>query len=211
MISLHLDVPLRLGFFVAELGVPIRNAQAYRGLDRLPRPHSIAPEDISKLPQPWWDYFDAFDDDAVQTDMELALALSCNLESIGVSTEVIYAEITAWPQPLGHYKASFLWEDSLRTAMPALKLTHALVSRPSQRLSFLGYDISDPVPYFHSAIRNDNLDKIELRRSNVLNQHDLIRERGDALRLLEFVNAENSRVLPFCIISVWHVREELGP
>ncbi len=207
------DLPVRLGYFLEREGVAAAAFPAvrYRGIDRLP--YLPTDEELQALRRAgrerlvalWERYLHAEDEGTPYTDRALALDFRRAFRREGVELEVVYGEVTAVPENLETYPGGTPWARTLLSALQGMHNRNAHFARRPQGLDFLGYDISHPVPTFHSAIYQPGLHRVQPDLPRYLNRHGLFGDLATALRFLHAANAMDYGALPFCVLQVWSV------
>jgi hypothetical protein len=178
----------RLGFVVARLDVtlPWLPLRWYRGIDRVPQAPLYAgiPTNVASF---WTRYLDAWDDGSLSCDLDVAREAKDNLDKAAHPVEILFAEATVVPssaatqisQGAAQYRSElFKWLEFWSARVPVA---------PSEFV-VLGYDVSTPIPDYHSALLrpggaaqpSDLLDR--------LNEHGLVTDPGDATELAHAAN-----------------------
>jgi hypothetical protein len=123
-----------------------RDRASYRGIDRLP----FVPSPLGAHPA-WRAYFDADDSGALAGDLSTAQRIRDQLRAVDTSTEVIYARAF----PLGtvpDVTASPEVADQQSRSLRRISERSAVVGPPDPVFVPIGFDVSIPLPYFHSAL-----------------------------------------------------------
>jgi hypothetical protein len=192
-------LPLRLGFFLETLSPRASFyvfGRFYRGIDRnlaYTEGDFLERAATKTFPRAWEEYWEAEDEHQVLTDVAVARRCRDELRGIGVSNELIYAEMVAHPDgadPFGGW--------------PFRRL-HEQIRRPISGLSLLGFDISSPVPTFHSYLMNANLRHVP-ELEGLLNEHALVRAREAAEALMQTASDHPyARARVPAVIEIWLV------
>ncbi len=202
---------IRLGFFLERSSVTCSRwpEVAYRGIDRLPylpipeEQERLLSSGRSELAQLWDIYWEASIDGKINVDGRLATELQRRFLAWGITLEVIYGEIVVIPSNLDKYPHGALWSENLNSALVHRHDSHdSLGSRPGN-IDFLGFDISHPVPTFHSAISQPGLNDNCPNLPEHLNKNGLFDTLEEALPFLSEANSLDYGLLPFCILGVW--------
>jgi hypothetical protein len=181
---------------------------AYRGIDRLPylptaeeqeQLQSLGRYDLNRL---WDSYWAASSEGRLNVEARLASQLKQQFESEGINFEIVYSEILRIPNFDGCPHKS-LWSENLTSVLSHRQAVHErLVCRP-ENIEFLGFDISHPVPTFHSAILQPGLDSRHPSLPQRLNTHGLLDTIEEALDLAAEANSLDYGMLPFCVLGIW--------
>ena len=205
--------PISLGLFLQRTGVTCSKwpGRPYRGIDRLPYvPSPLELEDLrSSGSNEWadiWDaYWDAWESSSLRVDLRLIQKVRRDFLRYNLEFEIVFGEIAAVPKNLQAFPHGSLWERELQVALARIRrTTQEPVSRPPQA-RFLGFDLSHPVPSFHSAIFQPGLHSVHPRLPDQLNMDGLFDDLNTALRFLDAANQMDYGVLPFCVIGIWEV------
>lgn len=211
-----MTLPLPLGFYLVK---EIQYCASwpdvrYRGIDRglvVPDPLELDDWRASgrkRLAELWDWYFETTESGLLSVDGEVAQELCRELQSFGIKSEVIYAEISAIPQDLSQYPHGELWAKGLKEGMGFIKRRLenipglALTQRPPS-LAWLGYDVAHPTPWFHSAIVQPGLHHICPTLPTDLNQNGLLPNLGIAEHFMEEANKMDYGTEPFCVVAVF--------
>lgn len=211
--ELSKDGSLRLGFFLARSRVTCFNwpSAPYHGIDRLPYITSPQEDDAlrhagrSRLVDLWVRYWDAWDNGELHISLPLAQELQQMFRNEGLDFDLVYAEIAVIPRDLEAYPQGSLWSEMLAFVLSKWRDAHDRLKRRPIDLCPLGFDISHPVPSFHSAIYQPGLHRTHPRLPDDLNSFGLFNDLDVALRLLSVANEMDYGPLPFCILQVWGV------
>ena len=203
--------PFRLGFFLERTGVACFKwpSAPYRGIDRPPNLPTPEEEDElrssgrSALADLWDRYWDATDSRQLNTNLPLAQDLQREFRIEGIELEVVYSEIVMIPDNLDDYPHGNLWLEQLDFVLQHWRHVHNLSAARPENLDFLGFDLSHPVPSFHSAIFQPGLHKTHPRLPDHLNQVGLFEDVDTALRFLRAANEMDYGGLPFCVLGIW--------
>lgn len=152
-------VPLRLGFWLGYTDLTCAAAPwiPYCGIDRLPADldfdeNSPLPGDPEWSPSVWDHYDEAEDSENLNYNLSVARQVQTMFRDDGLDLDLIYAEVTFIPADIEHYPSGKLWLERLAPALRARQSVHTRLRARPPHLQFLGYDLSHPVPTFHSAI-----------------------------------------------------------
>jgi hypothetical protein len=200
----------RLGFFLERTSVTCFAwpDMAYRGIDRLPflptpeeqeQMMSSGSSDLAKL---WDRYWEASIDGLINVDGKLAREYQQQFLKGGITLEVIYGEIVEIPN-VDKYPHSALWSENLESALLHRYDIHQRIGSRPDNIEFLGFDISHPVPTFHSAILQPGLNSKCLHLPHQLNSNGLFNTFEDAVPVLDDANSLDYGLLPFCILGIW--------
>ena len=203
-------VPIRLGYWLVRSGVTCAGSSQilYRGIDRLPSEayydkDRLSLTDSDKFEELWDQYWDVLESGDLNSDPTVAPQLQGAFLGVGIDLDVVYAEVTLIPGEVGSYPSGKLWSETLAFVLPHRRQVHdRLGGRPSH-LDFLGFDLSHPVPTFHSAIHQPGLDEMRPDYPDYLNGSGLFGNLDTALPFLRAANEMDYGPLPFCAIGVW--------
>lgn len=203
--------PVRLGFFLESHGVTCFNWPTipYRGIDRLP--HIPSPEEDDGLRSAgrgglvdlWERYWNASDGEELRLNLSLAQELQQMFLGQRVELDIVYSEIAFIPGDLEAYPRGSLWLDNLTFVLSQIQGVHNRLLKRPDNLQLLGFDISLPVPSFHSAIYQPGLHRRHARLPDYLNRFGLFADLNTALRFLSMANEMDYGALPFCILGIW--------
>lgn len=197
--------PLRLGFFLARQGVTCTTwpELAYRGVDRLPYLPTLEEMRQLRVARPrlaeaWDAYWEAKDSKQLNVDPSVVREVKDMFVLAGwPKLEIVFAEIARFAE---QERSRSYYASVLEPWIPL----HRRLSAAPQASRLLGYDLSYPVPSFHSAIYQPAIPNgPDLRTS--LNDAGLVSELGAATRLLRLLNELTQRGPPFVAIAVWEV------
>ena len=200
-----------MGFLLAKLGVTCADFphNPYRGIERLPAPDNfegelaLARAGHDGVWQLWEAYWEADDSGDLATDLAVAQGLCDRFSSNGIDVEVIYAELVdvpvLTPTP-SLFETGWRCEDVFARYK---RVAEKLLNRPAN-LTFYGFDLSQPLPTYHSVIRQPGFRALAHRLSSGINQYGLIEDREAARNLLGSAN-EMSVHRPICVIGVWGI------
>lgn len=172
---------VRIGYLLVrdDVELPARPGQQYRGIDRLP----FVPSPIAAHPA-WRAYFDADDSGALAGDLSTAQRIRDQLRAVDTSTEVIYAQAF----PLGtvpDVTASPEVADQQSRSLRRISERSAVVGPPDPVFVPIGFDVSIPLPDFHSALFQPCI----IEGDHSLNGDGLLDDRDDADRLARLATA----------------------
>lgn len=204
-------VPFRLGFFLERTGVACCKWPhlPYRGIDRLPYLPSFEEQDDlraaskSKLADLWDRYWDAKDTRQLMVNLQLAQDLKREFCKEGIELEVVYAEIAMIPDNLDEYPSGKLWSEEIALVLPHWRHIHDRLGERLPKLQFIGFDLSHPVPSFHSAIFQPGLHNTCPKLPDYLNSNGLFDDLNTASMFLHKANEMGYGGLPFCILGIW--------
>jgi hypothetical protein len=203
-------LPLRLGFVLERTGVPFpyRPEICYRGVDRLPfDPTPEEEEELqrsgkSRLVSLYHRYGDTLFTGELHRDQHLAMTLQREFAEEGSEFEVIYAAVVSAPS---HPDSMVANEGSLAT-WNRLRHHHEAAPRCPTRALLLGYDVSYPLPSFHSVLLQPGLrDQPDGPLLNV-NGAGLLANAEELEEIMTAANAMHSSWRPFCGIAVYSIR-----
>lgn len=203
---------IRLGFFLERVGVNLLEAnRPYRGMDRLPYLPTLEEEESlhdlgrHRLLELWDQYCDVRDSGELNVNRNVAWRLQRKFLVEGITLETVYGEITRIPDNLDQYPHGALWLENLVDVLSHWRNIQDILPERPENVLFLGFDVSHPVPDFHSAIFQPGLSRIYPRLSEHLNRDGLFDESSEALSAVELANSLDYGGLPFCMIGVWQV------
>lgn len=150
----------------------------------------------------WERYANAEYDERLCTDRDLAHRLQWQFADRGVHLEVIHVEVVPPSDDVVAQLARRLSEADLVKTLERLLARHHLSSKPD-KLELLGFDLSYPLPTFHSALYQPGLHEVYTRLKQELNGCGLINDLPSAHRLSRFANEIESPWLPFCPLAVY--------
>jgi hypothetical protein len=186
---------------------PFLPGSFYGGVDRLPFvPTPEEEEDLrnskrATLLQLWQQYSDLTYTGQLHGSGHTTRALRDAFAAEGIDLEVIYAEVVLMPSvemERVDQKARGLLLQRLRT------LHQQVVSRPVGA-QILGYDVSYPVPGFHSFLFQPGLREQPEAPNLDVNEAGLLSTVQEAGRIVAVANAMTSSWRPFCGIAVYSV------
>jgi hypothetical protein len=210
MKPLEVSLPLRLGFLLerTDVSFPYRPGIFYRGVDRLPfDPSPEEEEELNRsgrvrLVSLWHRYGDALFTGDLHRDQQAAVALRGEFEAEGLEFEAIYAAVVSVPQR----SACIAVEEGSRGAWERLQRHQEGVPPCPDRALFLGYDVSYPLPSFHSVLLQPGLREQPDAPLLDINSAGLLTDVAQLEAVLEIANALDSPWRPFCGIAVYSVR-----
>lgn len=196
--------PIRLGFFLErrEVTCSMYPSVPYSGVDRLPN------EGAYDDPQPrlWDEYAEAEESGDLNSDLTTARRLSARFSRAGVRLDIVYAEVALIPRDIDAYPGGELWSQMLDFVLSHRSAVHERVTQRPENLTFLGFDISHPVPTFHSAVYQPGLHRVRPDYPSYLNKWGLFTDRDTAMPFLDAANTMDYGPLPFCLLGVWEPR-----
>lgn len=203
-------VPVRLGFFLERRGVTcsMYPTVRYEGVDRLPNMvyYDLSEGSMDKtegVAGLWEEYSEAEEMGELNVDLTLAHRLQERFRYAEVCLDLVYAEVVAIPRGVGGYPSGELWSDTLEFVLEHRRAIHNRLQGAPESFSFLGFDISHPVPTFHSAIYQPGLHEVRPEYPRYLNRFGLFDDRGTAVQFLNAANGRDYGPLPFCLLGVW--------
>lgn len=202
------DVGLPLGFALGRRGVTLfadANIK-YQGIDRLPHPPMLdATHGLGATQLALWQRLQEIEFDSLLCgDMQQICDLRERFFEIGVEFDVIFAELIDETAVETRKDVPMTWRSAIRHAREAAhRLERQGVRRPAAA-EFLGFDVSHPLPTFHSVIAQPMLDGADL----YLNDSGLFDDPDRAARAATAANALRYGTQPFCVIGVWNVQRE---
>jgi len=151
--------------------------------------------------------WDRYDEAEERGDLNCTLSVARQLQTMfrddGLDLDLMYAEMTFIPADIEHYPNGDLWSERLAPALRARQSVHTRLRARPHHLQFLGYDLSHPVPTFHSAIYQPGLSESRPDFPKHLNEYGLFSEHDDALEFLGVANDMDYGPMPFCLINIW--------
>lgn len=210
MLPLVGELPLRLGFVLGRTSVPFpyRPEIIYRGVDRLPfvptpeEEEELTRSGRTRLVSLWHRYGDTLFTGELHRDGQLAVTLQREFAAEGAEFELIYAEVVDVPSPPDPMPC----DEGPRGAWDRLRRHHeAAASRPGRAL-LIGYDVSYPLPSFHSVLLQPGLREEPDAPPFSVNDAGLLAHIDHLRAILQAANAMDSSWRPFCGIAVYSVR-----
>lgn len=204
--------PLRMGFFLVELGIMSANWPdiPYGGVDRVVSLDNFQEEFEQNLAgtrdvwSVWEAYWEAENNGVISVDRSTALDFRERFNALGMSVETIYCEIVRPPAISAHDKVSSHQQQRLHDAFTKYEhVQRQLPERPTG-LVFLGYDLSFPLPTFHSIIRQPATMNPHVVMPSMLNSYGLISDVDTATELLPRANQDQVSG-PICLLGIWSV------
>jgi hypothetical protein len=197
-------MPPRLGFVLVrgDVELPWLARRQYRGIDRLPFvPNPLQLED-NHLRNAWNEYLDTWENGRLGQHLSIAEQIRRQLDEVGESTEIIYADIAVAPR-----RQSFELPDPLsreRERSLAWLITRSAEVEPSPREFVpIGFDISTPIPSFHSVLVQPGLVRQDSDLAVRLNDFGLIAEDTEyAAELMNVANGSGYLLSTFCVIRI---------
>lgn len=196
-----------LGFFLERLGVSLlpRPSVPYRGIDRLPFvPDAVETQGRTSEVGALWDRYHREEyEGTLFANLTLARELASAFTEFGVEVEVIYAEVHAIPADfttIGRDKVTI--SDIQKTLERVEVLRSRLESVPANP-KLLGYDLSYPLPTFHSAIYQPGLHESHPELIDHLNGEGLFENLSALSPYLEIANDMPHSWVPFCALAIY--------
>ncbi len=207
--SSGVPVPFALGYFLRRRGAHLCDWPhlEYCGMDRAP--FYPAPEQLNVwrargdgIADLWEEYGLATDTGSVNSDYATAWRFAHEFSSLGVSFDIVFAEVRVIPEGLDRYPHGDLWREGLVRSLSNTRPVH-VAARRLEATSLCGYDICHPVPSFHSALAEPGLGSVNPRIAEDLNACGLFDSQARATEVLDTANSMDYGTLPFCILAVW--------
>jgi len=211
------QLPLRMGFFLAEMGVNCARGPEipYRGINRLAslkdfegefQQHQSGASEVWSL---WASYWEAESTGTISVDRSTALDFQERFRALGMNIETIFCELVQYPSIRGHDELSAHQQQRLHDAFTKYEhVQRQLPNRPAG-LEFLGYDLSYPLPTFHSIIRQPAIMNSNVVIPTMLNNSGLIADLDIAAELLPRANRDQKSG-PICVLGIWSVESLNG-
>jgi hypothetical protein len=117
----------------------------------------------------------------------------------GLEVEAVYAAIEVLPEGPSDDLASVRTEN-LQEAIDWLRRSISAEVPPNLG-GLLGFDISIPIPHFHTALFYEHVRQAYPALRSALNEHGLVQELDVARSLMDLAN--RGERLPHCVIGVW--------
>jgi len=197
--------PIRLGFFLQLIGVafPFRPGIFYRGVDRLPFPPTPEEEEElsssgrARLLSLWEEYGDLSFTGELHGDEQLARRLRTAFADEGIDLEMVYAEVAL----VGTRQAEEHFAE-IEPVITRLRKLHERVESLPAGIQELGYDVSYPLPRFHSVLFQPGLPEDPQTPDLDLNSAGLLSTVRQVEDILPIANSMDSSWRPFCGILV---------
>jgi hypothetical protein len=203
------SIPFRLGFFLVRPNVCLvdRPNAPYRGIDRVVyTPAMVLGRDLSsrelEIELRFDEYMVARDSGLLQSDLSIAYQQMNRLQEVGMKCEVVYCEIAKIPDNINLLKFGASLEVNLTNALRFRQGFHERISGVPEGWKKLGFDVSHPVPSFHSAIYQPGLGRLVPNLYERLNENGLVETLDLSVPLLEKANEMGHGGFPFCILSI---------
>jgi hypothetical protein len=149
----------------------------------------------------WHRYWDVLYTADLHRDVSLATDLRDAFAHLGVALEVIYAEVGI---VRGQEKVSA--DEAVRNVWERLRHHHDRAGlRPANAIP-LGYDVSYPLPGFHSLLVQPGLLEHPESPDVDVNSMGLLDDVDQVKQILPIANATTSSWRPFCGIRVYSVQ-----
>ncbi len=208
MTARPISLPFRIGYFLETVDATIarRPDRPYRGIERM---YFVQWPDFPPVPvdasrERLWDrYFEARESGELHYDLALARELRAEFSQVvGLDLEIIYAEIVE----LGASADMQAVSASLSFPLPNRGEINNRLADVGPIGDLLGFDLSTPVPSFHSLICNPwNDQRDQDRMLNLLNDNGLFYTRSAASEFLRVSRARQHAGLPFVVLAVYAV------
>jgi hypothetical protein len=195
-----------IGFVLARSNVELSvfDDREYRGVDRLP----FVPDPFKQQSpdaEIWDAYLSAWEDGSLGRDLHFANELRDELAGLGISTEVIHADIEI-PPPRVARLASTTEEAERARSLSWLRSRTADVPPPPPEFVSIGLDISTAAPTFHSVIAQPGLVGGDVDLAPRLNEAGLVDDPEFAVRLMKDANETGYLLGLFAVIRVFAPR-----
>jgi hypothetical protein len=207
----NIRTPFFLGFFLVRPDVRVfrRPKATYRGIDRLVYTPNLVmgrhPSSKEKQIDECFDkYMAARESGDLHASINVAKEFQIDFGAIGIVSEIIFAEIVEFPEWQKLVNGETLRANLVLALQFRMPIHRRIESRPADA-ELLGYDVSDPMPTFHSAIFQPWLQQpLKSEVPMYLNENGLFRNVSSARDLLQVANeAGNGRC--FCTLGIYKV------
>ncbi len=196
--------PFRLGYHLQSSRSPwAREGQpSYRGVDRFLAISDYDPETASDTSSPWGRYYAALDSMELHFDRRTLERAAGGLEAIGVQVEATYVEVLAVGDIPSDCGVAAIWSEQLADVWKHWDVVHRGFSCAPQGITPMGFDVSIPVPTWHSALIHPGLDRLRPSFPSTLNVNGLCSSVSDAIVLASLANTLEYGLFPSCVLSV---------
>jgi hypothetical protein len=181
----------------------------YKGIDRLlrlPLDESDAVEIVSGLRSEYLKALDSLaevEDSLLRIDLPTAQQFRRIFLRLGFPSDILYVRIVGVPARLEEYRRAYQWPASVREGLARRVANHHHLTRSgAPLLEFHGFDVSLPVPSFHSALVNPGLPNFEGTFARKLNDAGLFGSFAHAEQCMEASNQMGYSDLPFCVLAI---------
>jgi hypothetical protein len=205
------SIPFRIGFYLERAGVRFSQwpKLPYLGIDRLPYVPSPEEEERIRvsgnraLADLWVHYWDLKNGRELMMNPDIAQELRQRFLTKGIELDLVNAEIIMTPQDfLGEHPLKDHWSKQLAEVVSHWQIIHDKLPACQSHGKFLGFDLSYPVPSFHSAIFQPGLHKRRPDLPCYLNSNGLFDDLKTASCFLRD-SLELNYSLVFCVLGIW--------
>ena len=205
----EMDVPIRLGFLLerTEVMFPFLPGSLYGGVDRLPfvptpeEEESLRNSKRVTLLELWQQYSDLTYTGQLHGSPHATKFLRNAFAAEGIDLEVIYAEVVLMPS----LEMEGVDQKARGLLLKRLHTFHQQVASRPVGAQMLGYDVSYPVPGFHSFLFQPGLREQPEAPHLDINGAGLLSTVQQAGQIVAVANAMTSSWRPFCGIAVYSV------
>jgi hypothetical protein len=203
------DLPIRLGFFLERTDVmfPFLPWTSYRGVDRLPFIPTPEEEDELKGSKKarllflWQRYSDLTYTGELHASQDAPRSLRGAFADEGIDFEVVYAEVAQMPP----FEPEGAGQETSGPLLRRLRALHQQVASRPVGVQLLGYDVSHPLPSFHSFLFQPGLREEPEAPDLDINSAGLLDTIQQVEQILPVANSMASSLRPFCGIGVYFV------
>lgn len=198
-----LKAMLRLGYLLLRTGVhlPWSPQRNYQGIDRLPYLPNPMEDADARTALAWSEYSDAVEEGRLGRDFALAQDICRELNAVGANLDVIFADVASLAgQPPNASEA--VVAQRVRS-LEWLRTRSAEIPAPDRRLQPIGFDVSTPIPNFHSAIVQPGLIRQDSALAATLNDSGLFDDFDTALGAAADANNSGYGLTLFCVIRLF--------
>jgi hypothetical protein len=197
------STPLRLGYMLARTDVRLSwlSEHPYRGIDRLPYVPDPLTNTIDPAASAWNQYWDAWYDGLLPRDLKIARRAARQLQDVGVTVEVLFAEVAIQPRDATP-PVSGPVDAQRQRSLDLLRARCAGIPSPDPDFSTIGLDVSLPMPDFHSALFQPGLIRHDVLTAS-LNEAGLLGDIEVAGEVMGEANATGYGLSLFAVIGVW--------
>jgi hypothetical protein len=194
---------LRLGYLLVRTGVhlPWSPQRGYRGIDRLPYLPNPMEDATARTAMAWNAYSDAVEEGRLGRDFALAQDICQELNAVGAKVDVIFADVESLPDEPPNASERVLAQRF--RSLEWLRNRSAEIPVPDRRLQPIGFDVSTPVPNFHSAIAQPGLIRQDSALAANLNDSGLFDDFDTALGAAAQANNSGYGLALFCVIRLF--------